>query len=133
MRYPTFSRFDTIPECDRHTHTQTGRRHRALKMTVDEFGGRETDDRSGVSFNFMHKSFVRRDGGNTGTGSIDMTGNTLNNVAFPTSEQDVATKTYVDSNSAADKVSKSGDTMTCLLYTSPSPRDRTRSRMPSSA
>ena len=26
-----------------------------------------------------------------------------------------------------------GDTWTCLLYTSPSPRDRTRSRMPSSA
>ena len=25
------------------------------------------------------------------------------------------------------------DTTTCLLYTSPSPRDRTRSRMPSSA
>ena len=25
------------------------------------------------------------------------------------------------------------DLMTCLLYTSPSPRDRTRSRMPSSA
>ena len=25
------------------------------------------------------------------------------------------------------------DTYTCLLYTSPSPRDRTRSRMPSSA
>ena len=25
------------------------------------------------------------------------------------------------------------DTVTCLLYTSPSPRDRTRSRMPSSA
>ena len=25
------------------------------------------------------------------------------------------------------------DFMTCLLYTSPSPRDRTRSRMPSSA
>ena len=27
----------------------------------------------------------------------------------------------------------SGDYMDCLLYTSPSPRDRTRSRMPSSA
>ena len=27
----------------------------------------------------------------------------------------------------------SGQTKTCLLYTSPSPRDRTRSRMPSSA
>ena len=26
-----------------------------------------------------------------------------------------------------------GDLETCLLYTSPSPRDRTRSRMPSSA
>ena len=26
-----------------------------------------------------------------------------------------------------------GDNQTCLLYTSPSPRDRTRSRMPSSA
>ena len=28
---------------------------------------------------------------------------------------------------------KSGPTIVCLLYTSPSPRDRTRSRMPSSA
>jgi len=73
-------------------------------MTVDKFGGRGTDDRSSVSFNFMNKSFVRRDGGNTVTGSIDMTGNTLKNVAFPTSEWDVATKAYVDSNSAADKV-----------------------------
>jgi len=54
-------------------------------MTVDKFGGRGTDDRSGVSFNFMNKRFVRRDGGNTVRGLIDMTGNTLNNVAFPTS------------------------------------------------
>ena len=29
--------------------------------------------------------------------------------------------------------SGSGKSVTCLLYTSPSPRDRTRSRMPSSA
>ena len=28
---------------------------------------------------------------------------------------------------------RNGDASTCLLYTSPSPRDRTRSRMPSSA
>ena len=28
---------------------------------------------------------------------------------------------------------KDGNTWSCLLYTSPSPRDRTRSRMPSSA
>jgi len=25
LRDPTFSRFDTIPECDRHRHTQTDR------------------------------------------------------------------------------------------------------------
>ena len=30
-------------------------------------------------------------------------------------------------------VSSTGDVYSCLLYTSPSPRDRTRSRMPSSA
>ena len=34
-----------------------------------------------------------------------------------------------------DKIGHAGtlDPMACLLYTSPSPRDRTRSRMPSSA
>ena len=33
----------------------------------------------------------------------------------------------------ADAFSREVGTVTCLLYTSPSPRDRTRSRMPSSA
>jgi len=33
----------------------------------------------------------------------------------------------------ADRVYVNGNIYTCLLYTSPSPRDRTRSRMPSSA
>ena len=32
-----------------------------------------------------------------------------------------------------DAMAKEGTRFTCLLYTSPSPRDRTRSRMPSSA
>jgi len=40
-------------------------------MTVDKFGGQRTDDRSSVSLNVINKSFVRRDGGNTVTGSID--------------------------------------------------------------
>ena len=49
---------------------------------------------------------------------------------------------YLDVKYAALLSSPSGDDMTkyslaraqgCLLYTSPSPRDRTRSRMPSSA
>ena len=34
---------------------------------------------------------------------------------------------------AADRVVFPGQGAICLLYTSPSPRDRTRSRMPSSA
>ena len=36
-------------------------------------------------------------------------------------------KNLTDSNSVKDLI------ISCLLYTSPSPRDRTRSRMPSSA
>ena len=36
-----------------------------------------------------------------------------------------------DDDDDDDKVAN--DAVTCLLYTSPSPRDRTRSRMPSSA
>ena len=39
----------------------------------------------------------------------------------------VLIRTYVDANHAGNLANS------CLLYTSPSPRDRTRSRMPSSA
>ena len=37
LRDPTFSRFDTIPECDRHTHTHTHRqidRHTTTAYTA---------------------------------------------------------------------------------------------------
>jgi len=81
-------------------------------MPVDKFGRRGIEDKSDVSVTFLNNSFVRRDGGNTVTGSIDMTGNSLSNVGDPSSDKDVATKAYVDSRSVADKVSKSGDTMT---------------------
>ena len=44
---------------------------------------------------------------------------------------------YIDKIHGIDPVSKFKKALThiknCLLYTSPSPRDRTRSRMPSSA
>ena len=36
-------------------------------------------------------------------------------------------------NGVVKKIDEAGQGKTCLLYTSPSPRDRTRSRMPSSA
>ena len=39
----------------------------------------------------------------------------------------------VRKSSRYKKLEKSGKSKACLLYTSPSPRDRTRSRMPSSA
>ena len=39
----------------------------------------------------------------------------------------------LDIDIAIDLMAHSGTINSCLLYTSPSPRDRTRSRMPSSA
>ena len=47
--------------------------------------------------------------------------NWLTGLGFPESGQEFINKTT------------NGDGISCLLYTSPSPRDRTRSRMPSSA
>ena len=80
-------------------------------MPVDKFG-RMSDAEAvyteGVSLRYINNNFLRRDGTNTATGSINMTGNTLTNVSNPVIDQDVATKNYVDTN----KVSKSGDTMT---------------------
>ena len=78
-------------------------------MGVDQFG---RSDKSmvvtkGVSLSYIGNNFLRRDGTNTATGSINMTGNTLTNVSNPVHDQDITTKNYVDG-----KVSKSGDTMT---------------------
>ena len=42
-------------------------------------------------------------------------------------------KLTINNTGGADTLLKLENTTTCLLYTSPSPRDRTRSRMPSSA
>ena len=51
-----------------------------------------------------------------------------------TEEQSDAVQTYVMEPSNIDAASRgTGWVYPCLLYTSPSPRDRTRSRMPSSA
>ena len=68
-------------------------------MPVDKFGRRGIEDKSDVSFSFINKTFLRRDGGNTVTGSIDVGGNTFHNVDIPRSGHEVATKAYVDSNS----------------------------------
>ena len=44
-----------------------------------------------------------------------------------------ASAIFVPPPFAADAILEAADAGLCLLYTSPSPRDRTRSRMPSSA
>ena len=48
-------------------------------------------------------------------------------------EKDVKAWVYFDKKLLLEKAQEADDHRSCLLYTSPSPRDRTRSRMPSSA
>ena len=67
-------------------------------MPVDKFG-RMSDTKttdSGVSLTYINNNYVRSDGGTPLTGSLDMKGNTIYNVADPVNPQDVVTKVYVD-------------------------------------
>ena len=70
-------------------------------MPVDKFG--RNDDRTipvytGISIANLTNSFLRRDGGNTAIGAIDTNSNIIKNVSDLLSNQDVATKNYVDTN-----------------------------------
>ena len=67
-------------------------------MPVDKFG-RTSDTKTkdaGVSLTYINNNYIRSDGGNPVSGSIDMRGNTLHNVSDPVNPQDVATKEYTD-------------------------------------
>ena len=67
-------------------------------MPVDKFG-RMSDAKTkdtGVSLTYINNNYIRSDGGTPVTGSIDMNGNTLHNVATPVNPHDVATKDYTD-------------------------------------
>ena len=67
-------------------------------MPVDKLG-RMSDTKttdSGVSLTYINNNYVRSDGGTPLTGSLDMRGNIIYNVAEPVNPQDVATKVYVD-------------------------------------
>ena len=78
-------------------------------MNVDKFGrtsgGGSCNCNSsqvvggGLTLAQANNTFLRRDGGNTATGVIDMTTHKLVNVADPTSNKDAANKEYVDSRS----------------------------------
>ena len=71
-----------------------------IKMPVDKFGNgdRTTTVYTGINIANLTNSFLRRDGGNTAIGAIDMNSNIIKNVADLLSNHDVATKNYVDTN-----------------------------------
>ena len=73
-------------------------------MPVDKFG-RMSDTKTkdtGVSLTYINNNYIRSDGSNPVTGSIDMRGNTLYNVSDPVNPQDVATKEYADKVGGGD-------------------------------
>ena len=73
-------------------------------MPVDKFGRMsesKTKD-TGVSLTYINNNYIRSDGNNPVTGSIDMRGNTLYNVSDPVNPQDVATKKYADKVGGGD-------------------------------
>ena len=72
-------------------------------MPVDKFG-RMSDIKTkdtGVSLTYINNNYVRSDGDTPLSGSLDMRGNTIYNVADPVNPQDVATKEYADTTNKA--------------------------------
>ena len=67
-------------------------------MPVDKFG-RMSDTRTkdtGVSLTYINNNYIRSDSSTPVTGSIDMGGNKLYNVAYPVNPNDAASKDYAD-------------------------------------
>ena len=67
-------------------------------MPVDKFGrngDRATPVFTGINIANLTSTFLRRDGGNTAIGAIDMNSNIIKNVADSLSTQDVVTKNYI--------------------------------------
>ena len=77
-------------------------------MPVDKFG-RMSDTKTkdtGVSLTYINDNYVRSDGGTPLTGSLDMKGNTIYNVADPVNPQDVVTKVYVDNTKGSGVIGR---------------------------
>ena len=83
-------------------------------MPVDKFGrmsDMKTKD-TGVSLTYINNNYVRSDGETPLTGSLDMRGNTLYNVADPVNPQDVVTKVYMDNTKGSGVIGrKIGDSV----------------------
>ena len=67
-------------------------------MPVHKFGRNGDTVYTWINTANLTNSFLRRDGENTATGVIDMNSNIIKNVADALSNQDVASKNYVDTN-----------------------------------
>ena len=70
-------------------------------MPVDKFGrngDRTTPVYTVINITNLTNTFLRRDVGITAIGAIDMNNNTIKNVSDSFTNQDVATKNYVDTN-----------------------------------
>ena len=70
-------------------------------MPVDKFGrngNRTTTVYTGIYIAKLTNSFLRRCGGNTAIGAIDMNSHIIKDVADPLANHDVATKNYVNTN-----------------------------------
>ena len=77
-------------------------------MPVDKFG-RMSDTKTkdtGISLTYINNNYVRSDGGTPLTGSLDMKGNTIYNVADPVNPQDVVTKVYVDNTKGSGVIGR---------------------------
>ena len=62
-------------------------------MPVDKFGrngDRTTTVYTEINIANLTNSFLRRDGGNTAIGAINMNSNIIKHIAYPVSNQDVA-------------------------------------------
>ena len=83
-------------------------------MPVDKFGRMsdlKTKD-TGVSLTYINNNYVRSDGETPLTGSLNMRGNTIYNVADPVNPQDVVTKVYVDNTKGSGVIGrKIGDSV----------------------
>ena len=77
-------------------------------MPVDKFGrmsDMKTKD-TGVSLTYINNNYVRSDGKTPLTGSLDMRGNIIYNVADPINPQDVVTKIYVDNTKGSGVIGR---------------------------